>query len=63
MAHPPQKLWALALSGILLLGALAAWLMNFPLWLISVGLVAGALLIRRISRRLLTKRARQDTEA
>jgi hypothetical protein len=53
----------LALSAILILGAIAAWLVNLPLWLIAVFLVGGGLTILRIFRRLSQSRARQDTEA
>ena len=52
----------LALSVILILGAVAAWLINMPIWLIAAFLVGGGLVIRRILRRLLARRARQDTE-
>jgi Flp pilus assembly protein TadB len=52
----------LALSAILILGAVAAWLINMPIWLIAAFLVGGGLVIRRILRRLLARRARQDTE-
>ena len=53
----------LAVSVIVALGAVAAWLINMPIWLIAVFLVAGGLVIRRIFRRLSQSRARQDTEA
>jgi hypothetical protein len=51
------------LSAILILGAVAAWLVNLPLWLIGAFLVGGGLTIGRIFRRLSQSRARQDTEA
>ena len=50
----------LTLSAILVLGALAAWLLNLPLWLIGIGLVGGGLLARRIVRRA-GRRNHQDT--
>jgi hypothetical protein len=53
----------LAVSAIVALGAVAAWLINMPIWLIAVFLVAGGWVIRRIFRRLSQSRARQDTEA
>ena len=53
----------LALSVILVLGAVAAWLVNLPPWFIAVFLVGGGFAIRRIFRRLSQSRARQDTEA
>ena len=52
-----------ALIALLLLGALAAWLLNVPVWAIGVfGIVAG-LLGGLLVRRRLNRRARQDTEA
>jgi len=52
-----------ALIALLLLGALAAWLLNVPVWAIGTfGILAGflgGLLVRRRA----TRRARQDTEA
>jgi Flp pilus assembly protein TadB len=53
----------LTLIAILLLGGVAAWLLNMPIWLIAALLVGGGLVIRRIFRRLMARRARQDTEA
>jgi Flp pilus assembly protein TadB len=53
----------LTLSAIVVLGAVAAWLINMPIWLIAAFLVGGGFVIRRIFRRLLARRARQDTEA
>jgi hypothetical protein len=54
---------AAALIALLLLGALAAWLLNVPVWAIGTfgilaGLLGGLLVRRRVNRR-----ARQDTEA
>lgn len=52
-----------ALIALLLLGALAAWLLNVPVWAIGAfGILAG-LLGGLLVRRRLTRRARQDTEA
>ena len=52
-----------ALAALLLLGALAAWLLNVPIWAIgSFGILAG-LLARLLVRRRLKRRARQDTES
>ena len=59
----PTGALILALSAILILGAVAAWLVNLPLWFIGVFLVGGGLTIRRIFRRLSQSRSRQDTEA
>jgi Flp pilus assembly protein TadB len=53
----------LTLVAILLLGGVAAWLINMPIWLIATFLVGGGLVIRRIFSRLMARRARQDTEA
>jgi Flp pilus assembly protein TadB len=52
----------LTLVAILLLGGVAAWLLNMPAWLIAAFLVGGGLVILRIFRRLRARRARQDTE-
>jgi hypothetical protein len=52
-----------ALIALLLLGALAAWLLNIPVWAIGTfGILAG-LLAGLIARRRRKGRARQDTEA
>jgi hypothetical protein len=53
----------LALSALLVLGTLAAWLLNMPLWVIGAVLALGAFVIRRVMRSLSRSRARQDTEA
>lgn len=58
----PAGALILALGGVLVLGTLAAWLLNMPLWSIGVFLAAGALLIRRVIRRISHSRARQNTE-
>lgn len=42
----------LALSALLVLGTVAGWLINLPLWLIAVFLGVGAWVIRRVYRRL-----------
>lgn len=52
-----------ALASILVLGAVAAWLLNVPSWLIGAFLAAGLVIIRRVYRRLVGGRARQETEA
>lgn len=59
----PTGALILTLSAILILGAIAGWLINMPIWLIAAFLVGGALTIRRLFRRLSQSRARQDTEA
>jgi len=52
-----------ALIALLLLGALAAWLLNIPVWAIGTfGILAG-LLAGLIARRRRKGRARQGTEA
>jgi hypothetical protein len=52
-----------ALIALLLLGALAAWLLNIPVWAIGTfGILAG-LLAGLIIRRRRKGRARQGTEA
>ena len=53
----------LALVALLVLGALAGWLLNIPLWGIGAVSLIGLLLIRRTYRRQSNRRARQDTEA
>ena len=52
----------LALSALLLLGVVAAWLLNMPIWLIGTFVIVTGLVIRRVSRRLSTTRNRQDTD-
>lgn len=51
------------LTVILVLGGFAAWLLNIPMWAIGAFLAAGVLVIRRVYRRLVGDRARQETEA
>ena len=51
-----------ALASLFVLGALAGWLLNMPLWAIGAFLLVGFILIRRTFRRLSNGRARQDTE-
>jgi hypothetical protein len=53
----------LALVALVVLASLGAWLLNIPLWAIGAFSLAGLLVIRRTFRRLLNRRARQDTEA
>ena len=53
----------LVLSALVLLGCLAAWLLNVPIPAIAVFAVISGLLIRAGFRRLSKRRARQDTEA
>ena len=52
----------LALVALVLLGSLAAWLLNVPVWAIGTFSVLGGLLTWRAFRRLSRGRARQDTE-
>ena len=61
MSASGALLIALAVLG--LLGALAAWLLNFPIWAIGVASLLGAGLLWVLGRRLARSRARQDTEA
>jgi hypothetical protein len=49
-------------TALILLGALAAWLVNVPLWAIAALVVAGAALGRVILRRISRKADRQKTE-
>ena len=58
----PSGALVLALSALLVLGTLAAWLLNMPLWVIGAVLALGAFVIRRVMRSLSQSRARQDTE-
>jgi hypothetical protein len=51
------------LAALLVLASLAAWLLNVPLWAIGAFSLAGVLAIRATFRRLVNRRARQDTEA
>jgi Flp pilus assembly protein TadB len=50
-----------ALSAVIVLGAVATWLINIPLWAIGAGVVGAAFVVRRIFVRFYG-RARQDTE-
>ena len=59
----PAGALLIAVSAIVALGAVAAWLINMPIWLIALFLVIGGVVIRRLFRRLSQSRARQDTEA
>ena len=52
-----------ALAALVVLASLAAWLLNIPLWAIGAFSLGGLLAIRATYRRLLNRRARQDTEA
>jgi hypothetical protein len=52
----------LALSALVLLGVLAAWLLNLPLWLIGMFVVVAGLVIRGHLRRLSATRNRHDTD-
>ena len=52
-----------ALAALVVLASLAAWLLNVPLWAIGAFSLVGALAIRATFRRLLNRRARQNTEA
>jgi hypothetical protein len=52
----------LALSAILLLGAIAAWLVNLPLWLIGAFLAGGGFAIRKLFRRLSQTRVREERQ-
>ncbi|HEY5544819.1 MAG TPA: hypothetical protein VIK50_02090 [Gemmatimonadaceae bacterium] len=58
----PAAALRLALVALFLLGALAAWLLNVPVWAIGVLAVLGGLLARLAFRRFSRGRARQDTE-
>lgn len=51
-----------ALAALVVLASLAAWLLNVPLWAIGAFSLVGALAIRATFRRLLNRRARQNTE-
>lgn len=54
---------ALAVVALFLLGGLAAWLLNVPIWAIAAVFVVGGWLSRLAVRRFSRGRARQDTEA
>jgi len=51
------------LVALILLGCLAAWLLNVPFWAIALFATLGGLVTYRVYRRLTLRRARQDTEA
>lgn len=59
----PAAALLLALIALLLLGALAAWLLNVPIWAIGTVAVLAGLLARGAFRRFSRGIARQDTEA
>jgi hypothetical protein len=59
----PTGALVVALIALVLLGSLAAWLVNVPVWAIGIFAVLGGLLARRVFRRLSRGRARQNTEA
>jgi hypothetical protein len=59
----PTGALTVALSAIVLLGAIAAWLLNIPPWAIAMFFVGGLVVIRRILRRVKSGRARQEAEA
>jgi F0F1-type ATP synthase assembly protein I len=59
----PTGALVIALTSVFVLGAVAGWLLNMPLWGIGLFLLVGFILIRRTFRRLSNGRARQDTEA
>ena len=59
----PTGALIVALTAIFVLGAIAAWLLNMPLWVIGVFLVLGPTSARWVFRRFSRRRDRQDTEA
>ena len=52
----------LALAGLIALGALAAWLLNVPLWAVGVMVIVASSVARWMFRRFSRSRARQETE-
>jgi membrane protein implicated in regulation of membrane protease activity len=58
----PTAALILTLVALVLLGSLAAWLLNVPIWAIGIFAVLGGLLTWRVFRRLARRGARQDTE-
>jgi membrane protein implicated in regulation of membrane protease activity len=59
----PAGALLLVLIALILLGCLAAWLLNVPLWAIAAFAAIGSLVTYRVYRRLTARRARQNTEA
>jgi membrane protein implicated in regulation of membrane protease activity len=59
----PTGALLIALSALVLLGCLAAWLLNVPILAIVVFAAISGFLISAGFRRLSKRRARQDTEA
>lgn len=53
----------LAIGAIILLGALAMWLVNVPIWGIVLAVAVATWLARALVRRLLRAPDRQKTEA
>ena len=58
----PLGAYILSLVALMVLVSVAAWLLNIPLWAIAGLSLVGLLFIRRVFRRLASRRARQDTE-
>jgi len=52
----------LAVVALFMLGGLAAWLLNVPIWAIAAVFVVGGWLSQLALRRFSRGRARQDTE-
>jgi len=59
----PAGALLLVLTALILLGCLAAWLLNFPFWAIAAFATLGGMGTYRLYRRATVRRARQDTEA
>jgi membrane protein implicated in regulation of membrane protease activity len=53
----------LALAALILLAALAGWLLNVPLWAVGVFVVVAGWVSSRLLKRFSRGRARQDTES
>ena len=58
----PTGALIVALSAILILVAVAAWLVNLPLWLIGGLLLGGGFALRKLFRRLSQSRVREGRE-
>lgn len=58
----PTGALLVVLAAVIILGVVAAWLINIPLWAIGAGVVGASLVVRRIWKKRYG-RARQDTEA
>lgn len=58
----PTGALMVSITLLIILGAIAAWLMNVPGWAIALMVVVSGGVSRWLVRRVTTRRARQNTE-